>query len=630
MISQETIEEVKTRARLVDLVSQRTPLRQRGLNYVGLCPFHQEKTPSFQVRDADNYYHCFGCGASGNAITFVMETQGLSFPDAVEDLAQRFGIEVRRTGGRPSSTDGIDRGRLFDATRLACAFFRRQLEAALNSPGHRLAEYLKSRGLRGEALRTFGIGFSPPGWTDLIAFLKSKGVAEEEILAAGLARRSSKGELYDAFRGRLIFPVWIDERRAAGFGGRHVPGLIPEDRPSEAPKYLNSQETAIYQKSRILYGLPQAVSTLRQRREVFLVEGYLDVIGLWQAGVQNSVAACGTAVGADHARRLRTLVDRVHLLFDGDAAGRAAASRAFEGFINSGLDVSAVFLPEGEDPDSLALSLGNGVSAFLEERKRSAKTLLDCLIDGLLEKQGAASARALGPAGKGRLCEGLGRSLNMVESPVERADLCARAAVRLGVERSHLEEILSRAAEGRPPLDLRIEDPGSAPDPQGPDEGQGRAVEDLPLLDRSIIQAVIARKETLAERVLRDPQIMQEISPPSRLFLEGLAEILALDGASADEKRRRIRSLLTDLGPSWLTFWRKTYAMLEDESVDPDRLYAECCTAVKRKRLSQSLRDLQSLIDASVDDERLGDLLQKKVALNRQIQALRPTEIRPE
>ena len=222
MISQETIDEIIDRANLVEVISENIQLRRSGSNFTGLCPFHNEKTPSFNVREGATYYKCFGCGASGNVITFIMEQRGCSFPEAVEELASRYGIEVKTEGRRSNRKSNIDRNELYRINHLAFAFYQECLKKAPVE----IKKYIEERNLSQEILKKYGIGFAPKSWSSLTDFLKKKKVSETNLLSLGLSKRSRSGELIDAFRARLIFPIWIDTKRIAGFGGRIIPDLV--------------------------------------------------------------------------------------------------------------------------------------------------------------------------------------------------------------------------------------------------------------------------------------------------------------------------------------------------------------------------------------------------------------------
>jgi len=621
MISQETIEKIKNTVRLVDVVSQRVELRQRGTNYVGLCPFHQEKTPSFHVRDLDNFYHCFGCGASGNVITFVMTSEGLSFPEAVEQLCERYGIGIKYTGTKSKAGAGPDKQKFYEINLLAHDFFVKALALALRDPHSLVAAYLKQRHISNEAVKTFGIGYAPPSWNGLVRHLSAYKIPESMLLDSGLAKRNAKGELYDVFRARLIFPVYVEAGRIAGFGGRIIPGVGVDEKDGASPKYLNSPETILYQKSRILYGLIQALDAIRAQKELYLVEGYMDLIGLWQAGVRNVAATCGTAVTTQHARRLSGLAGKVYLLFDGDSAGRTAAARAFEVFINSGMDVSAIFLPEGEDPDTIAGQHGKNTIAYLEGLKAKAQPLWECLIRNLLDKFGAENVSALGAAQKGKLCEELGRYLTMVESKIEKSDLIAKSAFKLMVDPVHLEELTHTGASSRGWLQGLYE---SSAYGKSTDTGRGThcSISALSALDRNVLQVAITGKTALVDKVLRDAEIMREIGEDTRQFIQEMAEILCTTDCELERKKELIKQLLTTFGPSWTAFWKQVHRISQDESVDVNKLLAECHKSARKINLKREILRIDQEILICREAAKKEELLQEKLTLGRILNSL--------
>ena len=610
MISQKTIEEIRERGSLFEIASESIAFRRVGGNYVGLCPFHAEKTPSFHVRD-DKYYHCFGCGASGNIFSYVMQSKGLSFPEAVEDLAARLGLVVAYEGPSPQAPVKGNRAELYRINALANEFFRKCILQA--EPPVRT--YLKSRGISREAFEMYAIGFAPKSWGGLKGYLAEKGVAEETVVLSGLARRSPKGELYDTFRGRLMFPVFSDNRHIAGFGGRIVPGLFDQESLQGAPKYLNSSESAVYEKSKIFYGLPQAMAEIRGSGAAYLVEGYLDVIGLWQVGVRNVIATCGTAVTEKHVRRLKHLCRRIYVLFDGDKAGRAAAAKSFILFMNSGLDVAAKFLPQGEDPDTFAQKkMGDTVSAL---EGLGSSPLLDCYIDDLLLAAGCSTIREAGAALKGRLCEEVAGALRRVENAVERNELLQRAAHKLIVSSSSLEDLAAQAAGGR---ELKKES-GNAT--ERPAQGEGCSsippMASLPALDRQLLQAVMVRKEDLCPMVLRDAEMCSLLHIATLQFIDALDQIVSAERSPPEQKKDQIRLLLGQYGPSWLEHWRRSYDMSKDKEVDLEQVFEGCRLGARKIKLNRAIDEVEKALATCSDETEKLALAAQKLELLKQL-----------
>ncbi|MCP5157357.1 MAG: DNA primase [Ectothiorhodospiraceae bacterium] len=347
-IPQTFIDDLLGRVDIVAVIDERVPLKRAGREYKACCPFHGEKTPSFTVSPEKQFYHCFGCGAHGTALGFLMDWGQMEFVEAVEELARTVGLEVPREGG--AAPRGGDDAPLYDAVGRAAAWFRRQLRE--HPQAERAVEYLKRRGLTGEVAARFGLGYAPPGWTNLRDALGTSEAELRLLERAGLIARRDDGSFYDRFRDRVVFPIQDRRGRTIAFGGR----VLGDD----IPKYLNSPETPIFHKGRELYGLAQVRAAGKVSR-VVVVEGYMDVVALAQHGVDNAVATLGTAATADHLRALFRLCPDVVFCFDGDAAGRRAAWRALETalpLMQEGRQAFFAFLPDGEDPDSLVRARG--------------------------------------------------------------------------------------------------------------------------------------------------------------------------------------------------------------------------------------------------------------------------------
>lgn len=411
VIGQETIDRVREQTGIVSLVGEAVKLVQRGRSHVGLCPFHKEKTPSFHVNEERGFYHCFGCGASGDAFKFVMETEGLSFIEAVRRLADRAGIEVVETasdGDRLRRDEARRRQQeLFDANATAAAFFEKML-AEHPLAGHALAE-LERRGLNPEAptdtvadaLQAFRIGYAPYGWSQLGDHLRDIGISHRAAESVGLlAPRKSGAGHYDRFRHRLMFAVVDLQGRVIGFSGRTLPEPSEEElrtlrieplsssRGDPPPKYVNSPESPIYKKREVVFGLYQARQALRADGECVLVEGNFDVVTLHAHGLKNVVAPLGTAFTPEQAKQIKRFTPTVVLLFDGDAAGRHAAEAGREPCREAGLNGKVATLPEGADPDQLVREHG------AEAARRvigAARGLLEYLIDTAMDASFSAT-----------------------------------------------------------------------------------------------------------------------------------------------------------------------------------------------------------------------------------------------
>ena len=350
-IPQDFIDDLIARTDIVEVIGRRVPLKKAGREFKACCPFHDEKTPSFTVSPAKGFYHCFGCGAHGTAVGFLMDFDHMDFVEAVEALANTMGVEVPR-----DQTDRPARryDELFELLANVEQLWRNRLK---ESPA--AVEYLKQRGVDGATARRFGIGYAPEGWSTVLDRYGKSPEAIERLLAAGLVIRKDNGRHYDRFRDRIVFPIRDTRGRCIGFGGRAM--------GDGEPKYLNSPETVLFHKGRELYGLYEARQALRQIERIVVVEGYMDVVALAQHGIHFSVATLGTATTAEHLNRLFRLTDDVSFCFDGDRAGRQAAWRALENalpLIREGRQIHFVFLPDGHDPDSYVNA--QGTDAFLE------------------------------------------------------------------------------------------------------------------------------------------------------------------------------------------------------------------------------------------------------------------------
>ncbi len=452
---------------IVALVGDHVALRPKGREHVCLCPFHDDHNPSMYVVPHKQIFHCFVCGAGGNAIDFVMKYHAMEFPEALRHLAERAGIELtpRREPRRGERADGVDeragptRDELARANAFALEFFR----AVLAHPEHGTdgRALIERRGISEEMRETFQLGLAPHRWDGLLRTIESRGLDPAPFLGAGLLkRRAEGGGLYDAFRNRLIFPILDQAGRAIAFGGRIID-------PEDEPKYLNSQESALFQKGSTLFGLRQAARPIQESRRAIVTEGYTDVIACHQAGVRNVVATLGTALTERHAALLRRLCDEVIVLFDGDEAGQRAADRAFEVFFREPVDVRVVLLPDGQDPADL-LGAPEGAGTF-SELLGGAQDLLSYRFERL---RAAFEARGQGPGSAGRaraVEEWITRlvDLGLGDLPVIRRRTIVRRLARLaGVDERTISEAMSgvrprrraaEAAQGADPAPRRPE-----------------------------------------------------------------------------------------------------------------------------------------------------------------------------
>lgn len=422
LIAEETIERVRERIDIVELISSYMPLKRSGGNYQGLCPFHGEKTPSFNVNPARQIFHCFGCGVGGNAISFVMKMEGLSFPEAVRRLGEKVGIEVEEDA--PSAEEAKlreKRARLLRVSEAAAEAYERLLLRSPNGePGRR---YLKQRGYDSATAKRFHLGYAPDAFDFLTTALVKLGMEEADAAELGLVRAGRDGRRrYDLFRHRLIFPIQDERGRVVAFGGRTL--------GDGEPKYLNSPESLLYHKGRILYGFHQAKEEMRRLGEAIVVEGYFDLLALHRGGITQSVATCGTALTSDQARLIKRMAGRVLLLFDQDSAGQKANLRAMDVFLGEGLSPLMVKLDAGEDPDSFLAKHG---AETMRQRLEQARPALEIFIEQTLEQCGNTIE------GRARGVEAILPKLRMLPSEIERNLYLKALARRTGIDEALLQ-----------------------------------------------------------------------------------------------------------------------------------------------------------------------------------------------
>ncbi|MDY0137049.1 MAG: DNA primase [Thiomicrospira sp.] len=377
-IPREFIDTLLARADIVEVVNQRVPLKKAGVTYKACCPFHQEKTPSFNVNPHKQFYHCFGCGAHGDALKFVMDYDGLSFVEAVESLAASLGLEVPREKQTPKQREQANKSRdLYDVMLLVAKFYRQQLRD--HPQAEAAKDYLRARGLTSAIAQAYFIGFAPPGWDSLVAGLKPDAAFKAQLIELGLLVQKDDGQTYDRFRHRILFPIRDGRGRVVGFGGR----VLSAD---EQPKYLNSPETPIFHKSYALYGLYELRQSRQKFDNILVVEGYMDVVALAQFDVRNVVATLGTATTQEHLQMLFRQTHEIVFCFDGDNAGLKAAWKALElalPMMEQTRSVKFLFLPDGEDPDSMVRK--EGAQAF-RRRVSEGQTLSQFWLLGLQNK----------------------------------------------------------------------------------------------------------------------------------------------------------------------------------------------------------------------------------------------------
>ncbi len=587
MISNQTTQEVRARASIVEVVSDYVTLRKAGQNYSGLCPFHSEKSPSFSVNEEKGVFYCFGCQAGGDVFKFLMLYDGLTFPESIERLAERYGIPVEVS----ESGDGSRRRDLFRLNEQAAELFHGLLLEP--SGGARSRAYLAGRGVEESLWRRFRLGVAPRG-DALTGRFRRDGVAMEDAVAAGLVAEKGPGNYRDRFFDRIVFPISEPGGKIIGFGGR----VMGEG----TPKYLNSPETPLFHKGAQVYGLSQARDGIRANDRVVVVEGYLDVLALAQFGVTHVVATLGTALTADHLRLLGRYTRNVTALFDGDAAGRNAAARSFEVFQQAGLWGHAAFLPEGSDPDTFVRSEGRAALDGVLER---AAPIVDFYLNWLRERHGSD----LG--GKSRLASEVSGMLAKVTNPLDRELLARRSADLLGIREESLRRHAAAAGAG-PSRDARADAGGRQRADRG-SLGEDRA--------ETVLLALMLRFPSVV-RVLRQ-------EPLDQLVTEKWREVIRRILAAPETGAGPAVGMLTEGLPAELAAEISGLALRgqEIDESERDRMTSDCLFHLQRRylrRLDQELCRAIRVAEETRDDEakkermrQWQEVMQKKLRLER-------------
>lgn len=572
MISDEKVQEVRSRAAILDIVSDYVRMKKTGANYQGLCPFHNEKTPSFSINPGKEIFHCFGCGAGGDVFAFIMKMEGLSFPEAVRFLAARTGVTIEDRAQTPEERSKADEQDLYyRISENAALFYSRMLaESKEGEPGR---IYLAGRNIDSSASSACRLGFAPDRWDALAKHLEKSNLPLDKAEQLGLVRRRESGGFYDIFRNRLLFPISDPRGRCIAFGGRVLDDSLP--------KYLNSPESPVYHKGEVLYGFHLAKQAIREDGGVFLVEGYFDHLALFRAGFKNAVATCGTALTAAQVKLLKRHADKIYTLFDADKAGEKATIRAMDLFLEHGVSARVVTLVEGEDPDSF---LGKfGVEAF-RERVGNAVPIFEYFALQLCRKYDLGSVE-----GKVKVLEELSSRLARMENQLER-DLYIKEVSRLvGVEENLLRSKL---------------------------RGGGKIPSDNPPTRKKKPSKGATAEEMLLSLMGKYPEVAEKVSSigVSGLFSDSLKSVaerilsqLASTGTvdwpavlepvpSAEEKNRLISILVDDR---------------HLEGIDAEKAFDQCRLALERTSLQEMKALVRELATEKPGTERYEVLLRE-------------------
>lgn len=497
-MSRET-ETIKERLNIADVVSEYVKLKQAGQSLKGLCPFHQEKTPSFIVTPARGSWHCFGCSEGGDVISFIQKIEGLEFPEALKLLADRAGVQLPEY--RPQVENR--RQRLYDLLATTARFYH---EILMNQKtGARAKEYMASRGVTEKIMEEFTIGYAPHSWETLSLWLKNKGYTEEEMVASGMVGKKDKGGTFDRFRGRVMFPISDAQGRVVAFGGR----IVPWHETGNEGKYVNSPETALYEKRRTIYNLSRAKKHIKHGTVCIVVEGYMDVVMLVQAGVENVIATSGTAMTEDHITLLTRFTNTLHLAFDGDAAGWKATIAATRAALAGGMHVETIVFPEGLDPADIVHTRPKELSTILS----TTRPLIDVLVDRIgagSQQQREQALTALVPL------------LRIVRNPIEQGAMVERVSRLLKVPDRHILDLMQREQTVQPAISA-----SSEPTSLGISEGQlEQQLIGLLLLHRTLLEK---EHSTIDPKWFLDPtcrEVYNEIqrTPFQSHLLEGERE----------------------------------------------------------------------------------------------------------
>ena len=589
-IPDETLQAIRDRVSIVEVVSAYVSLKRAGRNHVGLCPFHTEKTPSFTVSEEKGIFHCFGCHAGGSVFHFLMQYDQLTFPEAVERIAKRYGIAIELSARSGNSKELGEREALYRVNEQVAAHFQKIL---LTHPeGRQAFEYLKARGVDEATARKYMLGYAPQTGSGLLSLAKKENIPVNDALRLGLLGQRGPQQFHEKFFARVMFPIVNPAGKVVGFGGRVL--------GQGMPKYLNSSETPLFHKGSTLYGLYQAKDGIRQADRVVVVEGYLDAIALAQFGVTYAVATLGTALTPEHVRALSRYTKNIIALFDGDDAGHKAAARSFEIFVEAGMFGRAAFLPKGEDPDSFVRVNGK---AALEEVLDRAVPLADYYYSWLAERHGNTLE------GKSQIANEISRLLAKVTNPFE-ADLLVRRAVDLlGIH----EELLRRRPKPAPGARFAPVSSATAV-PAQPDNRDDFA-------ERSLL-GLMLRLPAVLSRVADNVEARQWFSPKWRTLVDGIV---------AEWQQRRnvdLSQWLHQLSPELAQ--EISALVLDSETMadaECDKMAQDCVLYLRRKYLKGMERNLRVAIRAAEEQkdenakrERIlewQDLLQKERQLER-------------
>jgi DNA primase len=572
-IPQEIIDQVLDKIDIVEIISDYIQLKKAGRNFKANCPFHNEKTPSFVVSPDKQIYHCFGCGAGGNAIGFVMKYENMDFPETVKMLAARAGVEVPEYGRSEGEGPSLA-SRLYEVNKLAASFYQNHLRS---EKGKKALSYLKNRGFTPEILSEFRIGYAPDEWESLRRHCEAKKIPTALLRKAGLTIPSEKGKGdYDRFRNRIIFPIFNERGNILAFGGRVMDDSLP--------KYINSPETVIYSKSNVLYGMNFSKRGIRDKERAVIVEGYMDVIIPFQHGVTNVVATSGTALTQNQVSMIKRQTSTAVMVFDADQAGESASLRGLDILIENGMNVRLAVLPKGDDPDSFVRK--NGKEKF-EAVVDAAKDLFDYKLDLLIKKLGAKNI--------GGIADELLPTISKVGNMVVQSDYLRRLAERLGIHEASLRFEMGKV---KPDYSYHYDSEAKVDlDPKSYRKSEMHLL-GMAIVDKNIF--AIIQKE-LGLDMFRDKSVKRVLDMVKGLFQEeeeiDLAKLL-----SRFEKEDNLKTVVMQA------------VAKADITKDRGKVVNDCMTCVRKENRDEELKALTLQLkkaQESNNDSEINDLLEK-------------------
>lgn len=581
----EKIEEIRSANDIVDVISAHVRLKKRGKNYLGLCPFHQEKTPSFTVSAEKQLYHCFGCGKGGNVFTFVMELEKVSFAEAVRSLAEKVGIVLSFTEVDQEKQNEIEA--LYNACRFAGLQFYNNLTKT--DEGRGALEYFHGRGFSDETIRSFGLGYSMNSWDSFLQRTKDEGIKQEDLLKAGLIRLRDDGGAYDYFRGRAMFPIFSTSGRVIAFGARKM-----RDDDAVQGKYINSPETPIYNKSKVLFGLFHSKEQLRSQNNALMVEGYADLISLYQAGIQNVVASSGTALTEEQVQLISHYTKNLTLVYDADSAGSNAMLRGVDIALAQDLDVRIVELPEGEDPDSFVQK--HGGKEFLKLVEQSI-SFIDFKARQFLRLGAFAT-----PEGKSEAVRSIVQSIAKMKDELKRNFFLKDVASKYDLYESVLYRELERWTTKEKQSFRREYAVNQTPN-NSPNDAQPIKKDEIPAAERDILKLLLDHHFEPVNLIFSHialTDLSNELVKKllefvfSRLNERGTIDLMEL---VEDIEDPQLKSIVTDVAVSKYELsqqWSKRETEIEE--ADPWDIARGAIASLKKQALQKHIEENQRLL----------------------------------